>query len=321
MKCLVTGATGFIGRELCVRLQQGGHEVVAFSRGGGSVTDSVSTTAVDLASELIDPAQLNGVDVVFHLAGIAHTRAPEADYEWVNHRATLALAEAALAAGVERFVFLSSVKAMGALATATPRLEDDCHKPGDPYSISKLRAENGLRLAYAQSTMAVVILRPPLVYGEGARGNLAALASGIRRGLPRPPAAGSRSMIGRSDLVGVLLAVAQAPLRGVQTWLVTDGETYTFQRCFDALASGSGRTTQRVWLPLWCWWLAAACYDVLRHLTGKAGGDESTFDKLFGDACYDNSAIRASIDWQPQYTLESTLGEEAVATEAITAKS
>lgn len=302
MKCLVTGATGFIGRELCEQLRQLDCDLILLSRYGGQLVSGTSSLAVDLSITPVDSAMFLGVDVVFHLAGIAHTQASESAYSAVNHHATTALAAAAAAAGVRRFVFLSSVKAMGAADDAQARDETACVEPLDPYGRSKILAENALRDSYSDSAMSVVILRPPLVYGPGVRGNLGMLQRAVSIGLPRPPPGGLRSMIGRADLVTVLIECGTVSLTGVRTWIVTDGERYSLRRSFDALAAAVGRTPVRAWLPAWCWRLAAQAYDIARGR--NSSGTDGTLHKLFGDECYDCSAILAATDWRPRQTLE-----------------
>jgi nucleoside-diphosphate-sugar epimerase len=307
VKCLVTGASGFIGAQLCRQLQARGDDVVATSRCGASLPDGTATIALDLATNDFDSNLLVGVDTVFHLAGIAHTRAPAAKYERVNFQATVALAAAARSAGVRCFVFLSSVKAMGPAGSAAVRAEADVAPPQDAYGLSKWHAECALRESGHNSAMAVVILRPALVYGAQAKGNLALLAKAARRGLPRPPAGGARSMIARADLVSLLLLLTGLELSGVHTWIATDGQQYTTRRVYDALRSAQGASPTLAWLPSWCWRGAAALYDLWR---GEQG--DSTSLKLFGDERYSNGALIAATGWQPSQTLESVLHSASV---------
>lgn len=302
MKCLVTGASGFIGAQLCRQLQARGDDVVATSRGGASLPDGTATIALDLATNDFDSTLLVGVDTVFHLAGIAHTRAQAAQYERVNFQATVALAAAARSAGVRRFVFLSSVKAMGPAGSAAMRAEADVAMPLDAYGLSKWHAECALRESGHDGAMAVVILRPALVYGAQAKGNLALLAKAARLGLPRPPAGGARSMIAQADLVSLLLLLTDLELQGVHTWIATDGELYSTRRIYDALRSAQGSGPTSAWLPSWCWRGAAALFDLWR---GDRG--DSTSRKLFGDERFSNDALITATGWQPSQTLESTL--------------
>lgn len=308
MKCLVSGATGFIGRHLCQQLRRRGDAVIALSRSGAVLADGTPTLALDLAGEMPARALFEGVEVVYHLAGIAHQKARAEAYRALNELATLQLARQSAAAGVKCFVFLSSVKAMGPAAGDRERTESDCTAPTDPYGWSKWSAENALLAEFAHSSMAVVILRPALVYGPAVKGNLALLARAVRFGLPRPPPWGARSMVALPDLVDLLCLVAARATSGVQTWIVTDGEHYTTRFIYDQLRLAAGKGTAPGWLPRWGWRLAAALLD---H--GRAAPGESTFDKLFGTELYSNRAVLAATDWRPRTRLQDVATELMVA--------
>jgi nucleoside-diphosphate-sugar epimerase len=242
------------------------------------------------------------VDVVYHLAGIAHQQAQEFAYQQLNYRATVKLARLAAAAGVKCFVFVSSVKAMGASDSARPRREDECTVPTDPYSLSKWQAECALREEFSESAMSVIILRPALVYGPGAKGNLGRLAAGVRRGMPRPPAGGARSMIAVQDLVGLLCKVTNDPVPGVQTWIACGDHPYSARAIYDLMRTAIGKDAGVAWLPRWGWWLGAALLDLLSR-----GGSESTFDKLLGTELYSNAAVLAHTTWRPSWQLEDVI--------------
>ena len=242
---------------------------------------------------------MQGVDVVFHLAGVAHQQAPEAAYAALNENATLKLARQCSAAGVARFVFLSSVKAMGAATGSGERAEQECTLPTDPYGLSKWRAEQALRAEFAADPMAVVILRPALVYGGSAKGNLALLAKSVAAGLPRPPPLGARSMVAVDDLVELLCIVAREPVQAIQTWIVTDGQHYSTRRVYDQLRAATGKGVATAWLPTAGWRLAAAVLDCR---PGRAG--EATFDKLFATELYSNRAVLEATSWRPRFRLE-----------------
>ncbi len=304
MRCLVTGATGFIGRQLCQQLADQGDSVVALSKSGAPQADGTSTQALDLAVHAPDAASLADVEVVFHLAGIAHQRAQESAYQQVNYCATLSLARRAAAAGVKCFIFLSSVKAMGPPGSGRARSESDCAPPIDPYGRSKWRAECALREEFSNAAMSVVILRPALVYGANAKGNLTRLAAGVQRGMPRPPPQGARSMLALRDLVDLLCLVAVDPPAGVHTWIVCDSRPYSTRILYDALRHASDRGEGVAWLPRWGWRLGAALLDLV-----SPGGGESTFNKLFGTELYSNAALLAELNWRPEGRLEEVIND------------
>lgn len=301
MKCLVSGATGFIGRHLCQQLLARGDTLIALSKSGAPLPDGTPTAALDLSGSMPGPELLRGVDVVFHLAGIAHQKAAASAYRELNERATLQLARLAAGAGVRCFVFLSSVKAMGPARGGEERSELDCTAPADPYGWSKWSAENALLAEFGQGPMAVVILRPALVYGPAAKGNLAFLARGVRGGLPRPPPLGARSMVALCDLVDLLCMAAAAARPGVQTWIATDGQRYSTRFIYDQLRLAAGKGVGPAWLPLAGWRLAAALLDVR-----AAGRGESTFDKLFATELYSNRAVLAATGWRPRERFAET---------------
>jgi len=302
VKCLVSGATGFIGRQLCQQLSARGHTLVALSQSGASLADGSPTLAVDLALEDLDQDTLEGVDVLIHLAGIAHQQAPASAYEKLNYEATVRLARQAAAAGVRCFIFLSSVKAMGSPSSPDLRLESHCNEPADAYGLSKWRAENALREEFSQGAMSVIILRPTLVYGTNAKGNLQRLAVAVRKGLPRPPAMGQRSMIAVQDLASLICCIVQKPPPGVHTWIACGDQAYSTRAIYDLLREAGGRGRGVGWLPLWGWRSAAFALDLL-----SPPAAEHTFDKLFGTDLYSSAAVQAATGWRPSVRLEDVI--------------
>lgn len=295
MKCLVTGATGFIGGALCTHLRDAAIDVVPVSRSGAPLADGTPTRAADLfaAAEM-----LRGVDSVCHLAGIAHQRAADADYQRLNVDATLALARSAIEAGVRRFVFASSVKAMGPASGTSPRSESMVSAARDAYGRSKWEAEQGLLALCEASDMDLYILRPCLVYGPAPRGNLRLLARGARWGMPRPPAGGARSMVGLDDLAALLGQLAQGGPAGAHTWIVSDGQRYSARYLYDVLRGAMGRTPGPGWLPPGAWRAAAALLD---RLSSQEAG--ATYEKLFGTELYDHGALASDLGWRPRQTV------------------
>lgn len=308
MKCLVSGATGFIGRQLCQQLAAAGHTVVALSKSGAMLDSGQPTQVVDLSTCDFDGSLLQGVDVVFHLAGIAHQRAQEPAYTALNYRATMHLASLASGAGVRCFVFLSSVKAMGRAQTSHARVESECELPDNAYGLSKWQAECALREAFGSGAMSVAIVRPALVYGHEPKGNLHAFATGVRWGLPRPPPAGRRSMIALEDLVALLRVLAQHPVPGVQTWIACGNDGYSTQEIYDLLRASQGKRRAVQWVPHWLWRLGASLGDIV---LGRSSG--STYDKLFGTELYSNAAVVEQTGWRPEMTLEDAMSQMAAA--------
>lgn len=302
MKCLVSGATGFIGRQLCQQLAAAGHTVVALSRSGAALDSGQPTQAVDLSRCDFDDSLLQGVDVVFHLAGVAHQRAQESEYTALNYNATVRLAKLASGAGVKCFVFVSSVKAMGPSHTSDARVESQCELPDNAYGLSKWQAECALREEFGNDGMSVVIVRPALVYGREAKGNLQSLATGVRWGLPRPPPLGKRSMIALEDLVQLLCVIAQRPAAGVQTWIASGDDAYSTQEIYDLLRATLGKSRAVEWLPHWLWRLGASLSDIVLRRSG-----ESTYDKLFGTEIYSNAAVVKNTGWRPCMKLEDAM--------------
>lgn len=268
MKCLVTGATGFIGSELCRQLEARG---VGIERCG---------------REAPSDSQLVGVQAVFHCAGIAHRAAAAEDYETHNYKATLSLARRCADADVVRFVFLSSVIAVD---------------PVDAYGRWKLRTEEALLAEYRDTAMNVVILRPALVYGPGAGGNLARLLGLVRRGMPTPPPGKPRSMVGLEDLCAALCLLTEIdPGRG-QVFFATDGEAYDLQRIYRCFAEALGRSPGPPRWPGWCWRVACVFYDTLR-LAPFSG---ATYQRLFDGREYANADLCKALGWQPRQRLEA----------------
>ena len=303
MKCVVTGATGFVGRALCEALLAAGHEVVCVVRAAGRVPPSVPHFVQDFCRPLSPALSLQGVDVVIHAAGIAHQQAPTARHVAVNERASIALAQRAVRDGVGRFIFLSSVKAMGPAEGTAPRSEEELTAPVVAYASSKRRAEVALAQVTRESGMQLVSLRPALVYGAGVGGNLASLIAWVKRGLPLAPEAGQRSMVSRDDLVRLisrLVASDAAPLpEAGAVWNVTDGEAYSTQRLMLAIAGAMQRPAPRPVLPAACWRVLGACADLRR---GAFTG--ATAAALLGSDLYDGSAVCSATGWRPRQRFE-----------------
>jgi UDP-glucose 4-epimerase len=223
VKVLVTGASGLIGRPLAVALAGAGHQVRAAVRQAQPFPDGIEAVPIgDLAGDIDWPRLLAGIDAVVHLAGIAHigTDVSAQTYDRVNHLATATLARAAATAAIERFVFISSIRAQSGTHADHPLTEADPPQPTEAYGRSKLAAEDAVRA----SGMPYTILRPVLVYGRGAKGNLAHLLRLARLPLPLPfgRLANKRSLLGVDNLIAAIRFALEDERAANETFIVAD---------------------------------------------------------------------------------------------------
>jgi UDP-glucose 4-epimerase len=311
-RVLVTGATGFIGRALCGRLREEGVRVRALARREAEGPWDEAVRA-DLATGALPEDCLAGVDTVFHLAAKVHALGErwheDESYRRLNVDGTRLLLEQARAAGVRRFIFFSSVQAMG---EETPACLDETTepKPVTPYGRSKLEAE---RLVLASSIpLHVVCLRFPLVYGPGHKGNLSRMVAAIDRGLfpPLPPVANRRSMIHVRDVVASALLAARRPEANGRCYIVTDGGTYSSREIENAIRRALGRRVPRWHVPLVALRLLARGGDALERFRGRRVlFDSSALQKLVGSAWYSSERIERELGYRPSVTLLEALPE------------
>lgn len=250
---LVTGATGFVGCALVRQLaaDRAFNGVVAAVRQRVAPwPERVTQLQVgDLLSTTDWSAALQGVRALVHCAARVHVMQDDAvdpldAYRLVNVEGTLNLARQAAAAGVRRFVFLSSIKVNGeATPPGRPFTADAVPAPLDSYGVSKLEAEQGLRELEAKTSMEVVIVRPPLVYGPGVKANFASMMRWVARGMPLPLGAihNARSMVTLDNLVDLLVTCLKHPAAAGQTFLVSDGEDVSTSELLRRTAQAMGR--------------------------------------------------------------------------------
>ena len=273
-------------------LADAGHDLSLTSRSGAGVLPGVVTIPADLLHPEAARQLCQGMDVVFHLAGIAHQQAAAVDYQRLNVDASLVLAEAAMACGAETFVYVSSSRAACGDSTS------------DHYGRSKFSAETALRERTGTSAMRLVIVRPSLVYGANVKGNLALLARFVRAHLPLPPEMGRRSMIGVEDLCRLLVQVAGSGDSSLPILTVTDGESYSTRRIVAALRVAAGQSASGYTLPLWCWQLGSRLLDLFR---GMPAGTH--YGKLFHDDVCEDNAVAAVPNWTPRQVFEDVAQE------------
>lgn len=308
-RILITGASGFVGSALLPVLAPHHRLVLAQRRRGGqsAIAGAEQRFVGDIGPQTDWSAALREIDAVVHLAAYVHvgdTRADPALAMQVNCAGTLRLAEAARRAGVRRFVFLSSAKVNGEASGNVPFREDDAPRPEGAYAQSKWAAEQALAALAAEggpeaATYEIVILRPPLVYGPGAKANLRALVRLCLLGLPLPFGAieNQRSLIYSGNLADAIGRVLDAPPRpGCRTYLLRDGIDLSTPDLVCRLAAGINRNARLVRLP----------QDWLRGLLELVGRG-AIADRLVGSLTVDDKRFRAEYAWRPPFTVDEGL--------------
>jgi nucleoside-diphosphate-sugar epimerase len=305
---LVTGSTGFVGGALVKRLaaDRACKGVVAAVRhNADSGYEGVRQVQVgDLLPNTDWGLALQGIDAVVHCAARVHVMQDDATdplqaYREVNVNGTLNLARQAAQAGVGRFVFVSSIKVNGETTQpGQPLTEDDVPSLLDPYGVSKLEAELGLREIEAQTGMEVVIVRPPLVYGPGVKANFASMIRWVARGIPLPLGAihNARSMVALDNLVDLLVTCLNHSAAAGQTFLVSDGQDVSTTELLRRTAKAMGKKA----------WLLPVPSSLL-ELGAAMLGKRAVAQRLCGSLQVDIEKTRRLLGWSPPLTLDQGL--------------
>jgi nucleoside-diphosphate-sugar epimerase len=308
-KILVTGATGFLGREVCRTLLESGHTPIAGLRSLDryrTSRDSIPGIADfrilgDLSSESSVIDALKGIDAVIHLAARVHILRDSAidplkEYRATNVDGTMRIAAAAAINGtVQRFVFVSTAKVNGEVTKTKSFSEKDPEDPQDPYAVSKWEAEKELRCLGDRTGLEMVIVRSPLIYGPGVRANFLRLIRLIDRGLPLPiPETNNRrSMIGVQNLADFLVRCVTQQRAANQTYLVSDGEDLSTRELIGRLGSALGHNVR--FLPI---------FPFLLRIAGKIVRKEEEIGRLLDSLSIDSTNARRSLDWHPPLTVD-----------------
>lgn len=306
MKIVVTGAAGFVGSALVRRLAAEGCDVVAPVRravapGPAGVR---YVEGADLARPQCWAEVLEGADAVIHAAARVHrlrddAADPEAEYRRANVDGTRALAERAAAAGVRRFVFLSSIKVNGeASPPDRPFRAEDPPRPGDAYARSKLAAEQLLLAMGRDPRLECIVVRPPLVYGPGVRANFRSMMTLVARGVPLPLGAvrAKRSLIALDNLVDLLWLCARHERAAGRVWLASDGEDLTVPDLLRRLGDALGRPARLVPVP-----------PRLLDWAARIAGKRDLARRLLWPLQVDSEPTRRTLGWCPPVDVDQAL--------------
>ncbi|MTJ00712.1 MAG: SDR family oxidoreductase [Marinobacter adhaerens] len=304
-RILVTGASGFVGTRLVKSL---------------AALPSVSVTGVvrkQLASDCSEfesigelnadtdwSALLQNKTVIIHTAARVHimndsNEEPINEFRKVNVAGTLNLARQAASAGVERFVFISSIKVNGEQTQPGQHFNpDDEPAPEDPYGMSKWEAELGLRKVAEETGMEVVIIRPPLVYGPGVKGNFASMQRLVARGLPLPLGAihNKRSLVALDNLIDLIITCVDHPAAANQVFLAGDGEDLSTSELLRRVGKAMGQPARLLPVP--------AC---LLQLGALILGKKAMAQRLLGSLQVDISKTREVLGWEPPVSVDEGL--------------
>jgi nucleoside-diphosphate-sugar epimerase len=309
---VITGANGFIGRSLCERLVADGHSVIATVRSPNSAAalppgiNAVSFKPITPETDWSDV--LSRADVVVHLAARVHIMRdsaadPASEFRKLNVLSTSRLFQQAIQGGVKRFVFLSSIGVNGNATPADrPFTEQNPPAPHNPYSRSKLEAEQTLQSLAVNSPMEIVTIRAPIVYGVGNPANALRLLQAVhlRRPLPFASVQNRRSLIYLGNLVDAIALCCVHPRAARQLFLVSDREDVSTPELIRRIAAAFGVEPRLLPVP-----------PALMFAAATLLGKRDLAERLIGSLAVDSSKIVRELGWKPPYSMEQGLAATA----------
>ena len=309
MTILLTGATGFIGSTLSQYFSQSRCSyVVAVRKRSDQFLSSVQQIVVDdLSFDTKCCDALNEIDTVIHLAARVHVMRdssidPLDEFRKINTLATLNLARQAATKGVRRFIYLSSVKVNGENTTSRPFVADEGNFPNDPYGISKYEAEKGLREISEKTKMEFTIIRPPLVYGPGVKGNFLSMLAWLQKGVPLPLGAiqNQRSLVYIDNLIDLIITCIDHPAAANQTFLVSDGEDLSTTELLYRMGIAINRPAR----------LLSIMPKILKVGAGLVGKQDIA-QRLLGSLQLDIHKTKSLLSWSPKVSVDEGLYKTA----------
>jgi nucleoside-diphosphate-sugar epimerase len=315
MKILVTGANGFVGKELCERALALGIDVIGVCRKpiqhnffkvkNGSNFELL--TNIELSEEFDLGNKLSDVDVVIHTASIVHSELENENsifydssiYKSVNVNGTFRLASKSLIAGVKRFIYISSVKVYGDFSNKDSVFTSETQSnPTDYYGLSKHHAENEIKKLCSNSKMDYVIIRPPLIYGKGAKGNFKKIIKLLNCNLPLPLGSinNLRSFISIDNLVDVILHCTVKNQASRQILLVSDGDDISTSEFIIRIAYAMNKKIFLFKVPI-----------SILSLVIKIVKNNNNYSRLFSYLQVDTTNTQKLLNWSPPFTMEQSL--------------
>ncbi|WP_134677799.1 UDP-glucose 4-epimerase family protein [Ectopseudomonas khazarica] len=311
MRVLLTGASGFVGRAVQARLLADGLHRLRCAQRKAPVAPLAGVEyclAPSLEAEADWSQALADVDAVIHCAARVHVMHeqvadPLAEFRRANVEGTLRLAQQAVAAGVRRFVFVSSIKVNGEQTLPGQAYRaDDVSDATDPYGISKREAEDELLALAAETGLEVVIVRPPLIYGPGVKANFLSMMRWLQRGVPLPFGAigNRRSLVALDNLVDLLVVCLTHPAASGQRFLVCDGEDLSTTELLRRLSAALGRSARLLPVP-------QALIEWAAILLGRRQLNQ----RLCGSLQINMDKTRERLGWAPPLSVDQALAKTA----------
>lgn len=294
MRFAITGANGFIGKRLATKLEEQGHKVLKIQR---TFTNDDALIIKDISDFKNLKNQLKQIDVVIHCASKVHEKAifeDKNEYLRVNTEATIGLAKESLKAGVKRFIFLSSIKVNGEITTNRPFRNKSKESPSGSYAISKYMAEKKLlKIANKSSSMDVVIIRPPLVYGPEVKANFLKLFKLVNSKiyLPFKKISNKRSYIFLENLVDFIIICSKNNKVSNRKLIVCDGEAISTTKLIKTISNSIKKKVRLFYLP------ENLLFFINKLLFG-------IFSKLIFSLEVESSESYELTEWTPNYTFE-----------------
>lgn len=305
MHLLLTGVSGFVGKCLLDELSKRRHSGIILTR---NIIDAPENFVLKLNSDINSATVyndcFNSIQCVIHCAARVHimddqSSDPLEDFRSVNTRGTLNLAKQAAAAGIKRFIFISSIKVNGESTKGKPYTPEDSPKPEDPYGVSKFEAEQQLLKLAEETNMEVVIIRPPLVYGPGVKANFLSLMKLVSKSFPIPLGTvtkNKRSLVSLDNLIDLIQVCIEHPNAKNEIFLISDGKDMSTVELIHEIARAMKKKPLLMPIPKFV-------FQAVGILLRK----KSITQRIFGSLQVDFSKNQKLLNWTPPFTTQQSM--------------